>query len=64
MNASVQDIVVKVIDADKAGLINGPYWVVVLKAGKVIASTTGIQGPTGAAGVARNYCGAYQAVLQ
>jgi hypothetical protein len=54
---------VAIVDADKAGLINGPFWVVVLKDGKVCASTTGIQGPTGAAGVARNYCDAYRAVM-
>ena len=54
---------VVIVDCEKAGLINGPFWVVVVKDGKVIASTSGIQGPTGAAGVARNYCGAYRAVL-
>lgn len=54
---------VAIVDAEKAGLINGPFWVVVLKDGKVVSSTTGIQGPTGAAGVARNYCSAYRAVM-
>ena len=56
-------IKVQIVDADKAGLINGPFWVVVIKAGKMIASHTGIQGPTGAAGVAKNLCAAYQAVM-
>ena len=50
---------IAIIDAEKAGLINGPFWVVVVKDGKVCASTSGIRGPTGANGVARNYGFAY-----
>jgi hypothetical protein len=50
---------VVVIDCDKAGLIGGPFQVVVLKDGKVCASHSGIQGPTGAAGVAQNFRRAY-----
>lgn len=50
---------VAIIDCEKAGLINGPFWVMVLKDGKPVASTSGIRGPTGANGVARNYGFAY-----
>jgi hypothetical protein len=50
---------VAIIDCDKAGIIGGPFKVIVLKDGRQIASTSGIQGPTGANGVARNYGFAY-----
>jgi hypothetical protein len=50
---------VAIIDCDKAGIIGGPFKVIVLKDGRQIASTSGIQGPTGAAGVARNYRSTY-----
>lgn len=50
---------VKIIDCEKLGLIGGPFMVVVLKGGRMIASTSGIRGPTGANGVARNYASTY-----
>lgn len=50
---------VRIIDCEKAGLIGGPFKVIVTKDGKLIASTSGIQGPTGAEGVAQNYRSAY-----
>jgi hypothetical protein len=46
---------VVIVDCEKAGLIGGPFAVWVVKDGKLIASTSGIRGPTGAEGVARNY---------
>ena len=51
---------VVIVDCEKAGLIGGPFAVWVVKDGKRIASTSGIQGPTGANGVARNYGFAYR----
>lgn len=51
---------VKVVDCEKAGLIGGPFMVVVIdEDDKMVASTSGIQGPTGAEGVAQDYRSAY-----
>lgn len=50
---------VVIIDCEKAGLLGGPFSVVVFKDGHRIASHSGIQGPTGAEGVAQNFRSAY-----
>jgi hypothetical protein len=50
---------VVIIDCEKAGLIGGTFKVMVFKDGRCIAGTSGIRGPTGASGVARNYRSAY-----
>ena len=46
---------VVIIDCEKAGMIGGPFQVIVTKDGKYIAGHSGIRGMTGAEGVARNF---------